>query len=148
MNHIATCALLLTSLAAEGANDRLLDAIAYAESNRNHLAIGDKGAAVSAYQLHSGAWHDANLYRIDNGLSFLPRSRWKEPAVAKAIASAYCDLLHIRLKLAKVEPSPANIYAAYTCGFATFQSYRFHIDHLPKVKQAGINRMLQAYHSR
>lgn len=145
--NIPSYCLLLLSLTAEGANDKLLNAISWAESKCNPDAIGDDGKAVSAYQLHEAAWHDANLFRIDNGQRPISRDNWRDPNAARQIAASYCDLIHLRLKLAKVEPTPANIYAAYTCGFASFKSYGFNIKRLPKVKQNGIARMLKAFYN-
>lgn len=140
-----TILLLLSAAASHAATDRLLSAIAQTESRSNHLAVGDAGRAVSAYQLHSSAWADANAYRLLNGLPPISRSEWQSPAQAKAIASAYCDLIAARLTKAGVQASPENIYAAYTCGLASFRAADYNITRLSSLKRRGISRFIQFY---
>lgn len=140
-----TLLLLLAAASASAASDRLLSAIAQAESRGLHTAVGDYGTALSAYQVRPDAWIDANRFRAKQGLPPISRTDWTAPAQAKAIASAYCDLLAERLTKAGVQATPQNIYAAYTCGFASFRDANYIIDNLPQVKQNGIARFNRFY---
>lgn len=68
--------------------DRLLDAIARVESNRNALAVGDGGRALGVYQIHEMYWKDGTRF-LGVDWSY---DQAKDPAKARQVVRAY--LLH------------------------------------------------------
>jgi hypothetical protein len=65
--------------------ERLLDAIASVESNDNAYAVGDKGRAIGAYQIHKRYWRDGTRFLGVNWSYDLAR----DPAKARQVVKAY-----------------------------------------------------------
>ena len=82
------CLLLETAKADESGIDRLLDAIASVESNRDSRAVGDGGRALGAYQLHKPYWQDGTKFM---GVDW-SYDQARNPAKAREVVRAY--LLH------------------------------------------------------
>jgi len=76
------------SYGAETELERTLDAIARVESGGNPNAIGDRGAALGAYQIHEGYWKDGSRFL---GVVW-PYTDVKDPVKSRRIARAY--LMH------------------------------------------------------
>ena len=91
--HVAlmlVAAVVGPGVARAGSTDveRLLDAIAAVESNRNPHAIGDRGRAVGVYQIHKLYWQDGTrILGVDWGYE-----EAKDPVKARQVVRAY--LLH------------------------------------------------------
>jgi hypothetical protein len=68
--------------------NRLLDAIASVESNRNAGAVGDSGRAIGCYQLHERYWKDGTRILGVNWTYDLA----KDPVKSRQVVRAY--LLH------------------------------------------------------
>jgi hypothetical protein len=65
--------------------ERLLDAIASVESNDNAHAVGDKGRAIGAYQIHKRYWKDGTRFLGVNWSYDLAR----DPVKARQVVKAY-----------------------------------------------------------
>lgn len=122
--------------AEEVINDKFLDSVAMIESNFNPSAVGDKGKARGAYQLHQEAWLDGCkwLEHNDEGGAYswmfpTMNDRWKkdahDPVVSRVIAKAYFYLLQYRFKKRGIDPTPIQLYMAYNLGFAGASGYGF-----------------------
>lgn len=123
---------------------RIVDAIGFAESRNNPSAIGDNGSAVSAFQIWSGAWADANAWRRKKGKMMIPRSSWRDHHLSRLICFSYLEMLEDRMKSSGIQPTPERLYLAYTMGFAGAKRIGFSVSLAPKVKQAGVRRFLSA----
>lgn len=77
-----------TKASDESEVDRLLDAIARVESNRNAHAVGDGGRAVGTYQIHKRYWKDGTRF-LGVDWSY---DQAQDPAKARKVVRAY--LLH------------------------------------------------------
>jgi hypothetical protein len=71
--------------AGDAEMERLLDAIASVESNGNARAVGDKGRAIGAYQIHKRYWKDGTRFLGVNWSYELAR----DPAKARRVVKAY-----------------------------------------------------------
>jgi Destabilase len=65
--------------------DRLLDAIASVESNANPRAVGDRGRALGAFQIHKRYWRDGTRFL---GVSW-SYDLARDPAKARQVVRAY-----------------------------------------------------------
>lgn len=85
---VVVCLILETVEADESGMDRLLDAIARVESNREARAVGDGGRALGAYQIHKSYWTDGTKF-LGVNWSY---AQARDPAKAREVVRAY--LLH------------------------------------------------------
>jgi len=69
--------------------ERLLDAIASVESNDNARAVGDKGRAIGAFQIHKRYWRDGTRFLGVNWSYDLARDPTKARQVVKAYLLRY-----------------------------------------------------------
>ena len=89
--QVITMCLILTPVAAvaqtsdESGINRLLDAIARVESNRDSRAVGDGGRALGAYQIHQCYWKDGTKFL---GVDW-NYDQAKDPTKARAVVRAY-----------------------------------------------------------
>lgn len=114
--RLALCMMLVCS-GLEASDERLLLAIGVVESRMNHLAVGDGGRALGAYQMHSEAWQDANTHLAAQGRRTYKRNAWREFQVQKHMASAYLEVIRTRLSRAGViSPTDAQIAACWNLG--------------------------------
>lgn len=134
MKHLLSL-LALCSFAsakpAERITEKFLDSVAMIESNFNPNAVGDKGKALGAYQLHEDAWTDACKWMEvnDNGqfqenFSWLVghitnqwKARAKDPVISRIVAKNYFSLLHYRFQKRGIKPTDIQLYMAYNMGF-------------------------------
>ena len=92
--QVITMCLILTPVAAvaqtsdESGINRLLDAIARVESNRDSHAVGDGGRALGAYQIHQCYWKDGTKFL---GVDW-NYDQAKDPTKARKVVRAH--LLH------------------------------------------------------
>ena len=92
----AVGALRPVTLAALQEDVRVLGAIAAVESGHNHRAVGDRGHALGAWQMHDIAWTDANNHRRRAGVLQHPRSSWRDPHVQQEMAASFLRLIRQR----------------------------------------------------
>jgi len=108
----------------------MLDRIADVESGHKFSAIGDKGLAHGAWQMHRAAWDDAKSLVRYSGLP--PRDGWKFPGAAhdpersRLAAAAYVVLLRGQFReVNKRDPSDFEVYVMWNLGFNGFRSHAF-----------------------
>lgn len=112
-------------------SEKFLDSVAMIESNFNPNAVGDKGKALGAYQLHESAWIDACKWMEYNDTSiFFDNYSWlvghitdqwktraKDPVISREVAKAYFLLLYYRFQKRGIKPTDIQLYMAYNLGF-------------------------------
>jgi hypothetical protein len=120
-------------------SEKFLDSVAMIESNFNPNAVGDKGKALGAYQLHEGAWIDACKWmeyndrgNFTDNYSWLIghindswKTRAKDPVISRQVAKAYFLLLHYRFQKRGIKPTDIQLYMAYNMGFNGAAGYNF-----------------------
>lgn len=145
-NAVATLAL---TLAAMTPPDReraefviLVNCISQVESGANYAAVGDKGAAVGAWQMHTVAWITANQYRKANGMPTLSRAQWKNKNVQTAMAFSYVSWCREELvKAGKSKPTPQEIYIMFAWGYTNFKEAGFDWQKAPQAKRDAAERV-------
>ena len=85
-----------TTLAAARDDARILHAIGMVESGMDHRAVGDRGHALGAWQMHDIAWTDANNHRRRVGILQHSRSSWRDPQVQEEMAASFLRLIRQR----------------------------------------------------
>lgn len=114
--------------------DDLIDKFAMIESNYNYEAVGDKGKALGAWQMHKEAVDEAvtNLYRrtgtdlrgryfdFTYSMKFM-----KDPVVSRMLAKEYMCILEKQLIKLGVKPTPASLYMSWNLGFTGAKHYNF-----------------------
>lgn len=145
-NAVATLAL---TLAAMTPPDReraefviLVNCISQVESGANYAAVGDNGAAVGAWQMHTVAWITANQYRKANGMPTLSRAQWKNKNVQTAMAFSYVSWCREELvKAGKSKPTPQEIYIMFAWGYTNFKEAGFDWQKAPQAKRDAAERV-------
>lgn len=121
-------ALLLGCVSVEAKSiitEEFIDKVAVIESNFNYEAVGDKGKAIGAWQMHEPAWREACVYAAHNGIA---RSEWldfaehhkkfaKDPQVSRLACKAYFEILEKQMQRLKIKVTPIALYMAYNMGF-------------------------------
>jgi hypothetical protein len=122
-------ALLLAYASAEAKSivtDEYLDKVAMIESNYNYDAVGDKGKAIGAWQMHEAAWREScqRLARMD-GAGFTAWDDFtnnhkkfaKDSSVSRLVAKMYLQILETQMNKSKIKVTPISLYMAYNMGF-------------------------------
>jgi hypothetical protein len=108
------------------AHDKLVWAIAMVESGNDHNAVGDKGKAYGAWQLHEDAFKDGNYQLKKEGRMTYPYTDLSNPRISYAVASAYLRLCVLRLTSAGIkDPTPEQIYLCFAMGFQAYKETGF-----------------------
>lgn len=124
---------------AEIISEKFLDSVAMIESNFNPNAVGDKGKALGAYQLHESAWIDACKWMEINdngtfkeGYSWMTghitdqwKTRAKDPVISRIVAKNYFLMLHYRFQKRGIKPTDIQLYMAYNMGFGGASTAKF-----------------------
>lgn len=122
-------------------NRKTAKCIALVESGNNHLAVGDGGKAIGAYQMHRKAWDDANKLRHAEGLLRHSWSSRFDPSVQEAMALSYIQWIKRSFYYTYGKlPTPTQVYHAYTMGFTKSKSVDFDMSELPSFKRNAIER--------
>jgi hypothetical protein len=122
-------ALLLSYASVEAKSiitDDYLDRVAMVESNYNYDAVGDKGKALGAWQMHEASWREScqRLARMD-GAGFTAWDDFtnnhkkfaKDPSVSRLVAKMYLMILETQMNKSKIKVTPISLYMAYNMGF-------------------------------
>lgn len=134
MKHLLSLLALCSFASAkptEVISEKFLDSVAMIESNFNPNAVGDKGKALGAYQLHQDAWIDACKWmeindngQFKQGYSWLTghitdqwKTRAKDAVISRIVARNYFSLLHYRFQKRGIKPTDIQLYMAYNLGF-------------------------------
>jgi hypothetical protein len=122
-------ALLLAYASAEAKSivtDEYLDRVAMVESNYNYDAVGDKGKALGAWQMHEAAWRESCQYLSRKNyacvfsweeLSDNHKKFAKYPDISRLISKTYLQILEKQMLNAKIKVTPIALYMAYNMGF-------------------------------
>jgi len=120
--------------------------VATVESGLDYEAVGDRGAAVGAWQMHTVAWITANQWRKANGMPSLSRMQWKNKIVQRAMATAYLSWCKEELvKAGKVKPTNQEIYIMFAWGYGNLKDAEFDIEKAPKAKRDAAERVNNIY---
>lgn len=137
-------ALLLGCASVEAKSiitDDYLDKVAMIESNFNYDAVGDKGKAIGAYQMHEAAWREG-CFRLahtsscrDHWLGFADKHKElaKDAIISRMVCKAYLEVLENQMKKDpwnKAGVTPVSLYMAYNMGYMGAYAYRFKYDNL------------------
>lgn len=138
MNRLLALLLGCVSLDAKSVvTEEYIDRIAMIESNYNYDAVGDKGKAIGAWQMHEDAFREACVYlahKEDN----LGREQWlefskdhkkfaKDAGVGRLACKAYLTILERQMIKHKIKVTPIALYMAYNMGFQG--AYNKHFDY-------------------
>lgn len=117
MKLIPLLLLLSTSLFALDI-DKVVDKIAMIESGNNHKAVGDRGLARGAWQMHEAAWIDADA-KLRCGYEWEVYAH--DSHIGRMYATMYATIVvwGLEAKL-KREPRPEEVYAAWRLGVSGF----------------------------
>lgn len=130
-------------LAVAMPSEKMVTAVGMTESRMDHHAVGDRGRAITAWQIWPSAWDDANRFRSLNGLRPIPRT--KDPELARQLASWLLALHMDRLRKAGVvAPTPQQVYLSYAMGFEGFRSIGFDPRRAPAHKQRALVRLKES----
>lgn len=151
-------ALLLAYASAEAKSivtDDFIDKVAVIESNYNYDAVGDKGKAIGAWQMHEPAFREACVYLAHRGIA---RDEWlgfadnhkkfaKDPMVGRLACKAYFEILEKQMLRHKAKVTPIALYMAYNMGFhgawvQKFDHKSFWLDNKRKSILARANHIL------
>jgi hypothetical protein len=122
-------ALLLSYASIEAKSivtDDYLDKVAMVESNYNYDAIGDKGKAFGAWQMHEASWRESCQYLDRNNYACV--YSWeevsdnhkifaKDPDISRLVSRTYLQILEKQMLKAKIKVTPIGLYMAYNMGF-------------------------------
>jgi hypothetical protein len=151
-------ALLLAYASVEAKSivtEDYLDKVAMIESNYNYDAVGDKGKAIGAWQMHEAAWRESCQRLSRTGVAF---SAWddfannhkkfaKDPTVSRLVAKTYLEILEKQMLKSKFNVTPISLYMAYNMGFhgawvQKFDHKSFWLDSKRKSILARANQIL------
>ena len=118
--------------------DDFLDRVAMIESNFNYEAVGDKGKAVGAYQMHEAAWREAcvrlahNTSCREHWLGFMDKHKTlaKDVIISRMVCKAYFEILENQMRRNETPVTPISLYMVYNMGYNGAYNYRFRYDHL------------------
>lgn len=109
-------------------NDKFLDSVAMIESNFNYDAVGDKGKARGAYQMHKGAWSDAEKY-LNLGYDWKLHST--DSFISRIYVREYFKILSEQfVNLYGRTPNNIELYMAYNMGFYRANEFSFNPSNL------------------
>lgn len=127
MKRLLALLLAYTSVEAKSiVTDDYLDKVAMIESNFNYDAVGDKGKALGAWQMHESSWREAcQRYARMDAAGFTPWDDFsnnhkkfaKDPAVSRLVAKMYLQILETQMNKSNIKVTPIALYMAYNMGF-------------------------------
>lgn len=128
------------------AHYHLAISIAQVESGLDHMAVGDNGRALGAWQMHKDAWIDANRQLKKEGQPMCARGDYYKPKESLAIAQAYLRLCGARMREAGISnPSPKQYYLCFSMGFQAFKDAGFDPKRCPKYKVDAATRVANLF---
>ena len=122
-------AFLLSATYAYAFDDvAIASAIAQVETGEDYTAIGDRGKAVGAYQMHRSAWIDGCTQLMREGKQVFSYDQWKNPEVQDFVALALLRSLRGRLASKGIkDPTPEQLALCWNMGFTA--ASRIGFDH-------------------
>ena len=120
---------------------RFLQCVAMVESGGNTRAVGDRGRARGAFQMHRAAWIESGEWLRKSGRRVWAWGDWQNVEAQRETAMAYFKIQARRLESAGVEVNPVNLYLAYTMGFQGFKDCGFDLARVPGAKLNAAERV-------
>ena len=121
--------------------DKLLDAIAYTETRKDHTAVGKHGER-GAWQMRHPSWQDVNDWRVQNNLVAHPFDKAHDAIIAREYASRYAGILYMRLVRALgCDPTVQQLWACWNLGFGGFKRLTFDIARVQNSTRRGLARL-------
>jgi hypothetical protein len=106
----------------------IASAIAQVETGEDYTAIGDRGKAVGAYQLHRSAWIDGCTQLMREGKPAYSYDQWNNAETQDTVALALLRSLRGRLAVRGItDPTPEQIALCWNMGYAA--ASRIGFDH-------------------
>jgi hypothetical protein len=106
----------------------IASAIAQVETGEDYTAIGDRGKAVGAYQMHRSAFIDGCTQLMREGKQVFSYDQWKNPEVQDTVALALLRSLRGRLISKGIkDPTPEQLALCWNMGFTA--ASRIGFDH-------------------
>jgi hypothetical protein len=106
----------------------IASAIAQVETGEDYTAIGDRGKAVGAYQMHRSAWIDGCTQLMREGKPAYSYNDWKNPETQDTVALALLRSLRGRLASKGIkDPTPEQLALCWNMGFTA--ASRIGFDH-------------------
>jgi hypothetical protein len=106
----------------------IASAIAQVETGEDYTAIGDRGKAVGAYQMHRSAWIDGCTQLMREGKSGYSYNDWKNLETQDTVALALLRSLRGRLISKGIkDPTPEQLALCWNIGFTA--ASRIGFDH-------------------
>ena len=106
----------------------LASAIAQVETGEDYNAIGDKGKARGAYQMHRSAWIDGCTQLMREGKTAYSYDQWKDASTQDTVALALLRSLRGRLISKGItNPTPEQLALCWNMGFTA--ASRIGFDH-------------------
>lgn len=121
------CLLMVLPVRAVEINERLLDAIRFAESSNGRMLRGDDGRSLGPYQFGEAAWVETSFWRAQHGKRVYPyEARVFDESVARSYALDWLRMLRRDfVNIAGREPTVLELYLCYNLGFGKFRSLGF-----------------------
>lgn len=127
-------------LAVAMPSEKMVTAVAMAESRMDHSAVGDGGRAITAWQIWPSAWSDANAFRVKHGHAAIPRG--SDTKSAREVATWLLAMHMDRLRQAGLtNPTPQQVYLCYTMGFSGARQIGFDPSRAPAYKRRALTRL-------
>lgn len=127
MNRLLVFLLGSVSVEAKSiVTEDYLDRVAMVESNYNYEAVGDKGKAIGAWQMHEASWRESCQYLERKNYAFIiswdevadNRKKFaKDPDISRLVSRTYLQILEKQMLNAKIKVTPIGLYMAYNMGF-------------------------------
>lgn len=121
-----------------------IDALALVESNYDYNAVGDDGQSLGAWQLRRSAWEDVRRIHPLVGKHRTNSLGTKNAKTQRIAAETYLSILRQRFQLAGINsPTSAQLYAAWTMGFAGFRRVGFDASRAPATTRRAQQKLTE-----
>ena len=122
---------------------QIVDLFALTESRMDHAAVGDRGRARSAWQIHHAAWEDVSEWRKVQGLPvYQYRIGTRDPEKSRAYAGDYLEIVAMQLRdRMKRRPTLEELWCGWNLGVVGFERRKFRVSKTPQTTRDGVVRM-------
>jgi hypothetical protein len=128
----------------EAADWKYLQSVALVESGANYNAVGDRGKAFGAYQMHMSAWVEGNQWLKANGRKTWYHSEWRNPKAQDEVAFGFLQVCKERLNKHQML-TPLHLYLCYTMGFEGLRRLDFDPMRCPEAKRDAAVRVTNLF---
>jgi hypothetical protein len=122
--------------------NRLVDAVAVAESNNDSQAVGDGGKARGAYQMWQIAWQQTTVERRKEGKQVYHFAYAHDAFVSREYAKSYLEWCAKAMERKLGRPATSwETYACYARGIGNFEDINYRYDRLPARTKKAIGKI-------